>query len=75
MEVTTCNDLDSLTRRARQLVFDVRTIRAERLSLEYPEGNALREAKVPWWARKHLTLCTPERCVCTGGEAGLPCSE
>lgn len=69
------NELEKLARRARRLVFDVRTIRAERLSLEYPEGNALRDAKVPGWARRHLALCTPERCVCSGGEAGLPGQE
>lgn len=63
--------LRTLINAVDRAIFDVRTLRAERLDREYPNGHELRDSKVPMWARKHLTLCSPGCCVCGGGATGV----
>lgn len=68
-------DLASLGEKIDAVTFRVRTLLAERLAQEYPDGHAERHTKVPKWAIHHLTLCQPGRCTCGRREACLPREE
>lgn len=68
-------NLTSLGEKIDAVTFRVRTLLAERLAQEYPDGHAERHTKVPKWAIHHLTLCQPGRCTCGRREACLPCEE